>query len=85
MILPIKQMILEFTGPMTVTSQNRDGKLTPKSNLNKGINPNNNASLHEAKTKATGIFKKPSNLAENIIRDTNKIQSKEYAKSQTGS
>lgn len=81
MIIQIKKILLENNfQPMTATKQNLNKKLTPISNINKGIDPSNNASLQEVKTKATSVFKKPGNLAIDLIRDSNKIITKEQTK-----
>ena len=83
MIIPIKQIILEFYGPMTASSQHRD--LVPKPNLNKGIPPENNASLVVAKSNATGI-KPPLNpkFSQALImqRDNNALATKQQLKDQ---
>lgn len=85
MLVPIKQMILEFSGingnnpvgfkPMTATGQKKD--LTPSSQNNKGVNPDNNASLHEAKTQSTQQLK-PNDLTKKLILNNQKaaMQSK---------
>lgn len=85
MIIPIKKILLEFTGAMGATKQNHDGKLTPKTNLKVGIPPENNGTLTAAKTEATKIQQPVTNIAAQTIRDTNIANSKAAAKAQYSS
>ena len=79
MIIPIKNIILEFgmSGSFTATKQKED--LVPKPNLKGGIPPENNGTLTQAKTNATKHFV-PSKLSEKLIRDTNSILVKAQTK-----
>lgn len=70
MIIPIKQILLEFSGSFTATKQKED--LVPKPNLKGGIPPENNGALTKAKSEATKHFT-PSTLSEKMITDKNKI------------
>lgn len=77
MIIPIKQILLEFSGSFTATKQKED--LVPKPHLKGGIPPENNGTLTKAKSDATQTFT-PSKLSENLIRDKNAMQVKAQAK-----
>lgn len=79
MIIPIKQIILEFSGSFTATKQKED--LVPKPNLKGGIPPENNGALTKAKSEATKQFK-PSILSEKLIRDRNSILTKAQVQNQ---
>ncbi len=79
MIIPIKQIILEFSGSFTATKQKED--LVPKPNLKGGIPPENNGALTKAKSEATKQFK-PSTLSEKLIRDRNSILTKAQVQNQ---
>ena len=74
MLIPIKQIILEFVGPMTVSKQNHDNKFTPKKSLPKtGIPANENGSLRNANTNATQIKKPEQNIvATNLAQASRK-------------
>lgn len=78
MQIPIKKILLEFSGAFTATKQKED--LVPKPNLKDGIPPENNGTLTKAKSEATKQFK-PSTLSEKLIRDRNIILTKQNLKS----
>lgn len=63
MKIPIKQIILEFIGPMTVTKQNHDNKFTPTKIPRTGIPADQNGTLRNANTNATQIKKPETNIS----------------------